>query len=68
MQQKQQLNPDPIGPAHIWWPKGAPTQKVPKRGVYAILHPSNVVEYEGSRPNQPNWFPQDQLDRDKFTF
>ncbi len=30
------LNPDPIGPAHIYWPNGAPTSRAPKKGIYAI--------------------------------
>lgn len=34
---KEQLNPFPIGPAHIYWPNGAPTRKAPRGGIYEIM-------------------------------
>lgn len=33
---KEPLNLNPIGPAHVFWPNGAPTRKAPFSGIYEI--------------------------------
>jgi hypothetical protein len=49
-QRKEPLNLFPIGPAHIWWPNGAPVNKIPRNGIYAISHPSNEREMKWKDP------------------
>lgn len=34
---KEPLNLNPIGPAHVYWPNGAPCRKAPHPGYYEIF-------------------------------
>lgn len=64
-EQRKQLNPEPIGPAHVWHPRGYPTRRIPFSGMYAMVYPSTERFYTRENGRRP-WIEDNRLEFEYF--